>query len=399
MYKQSRDTERLSAADLLALFKDAQGELQEEIKSEGSNEGIAEDIEEKQDQEISESINESKHKGRRKFRLPISHSLPQEQSDNPLIPSVMQLAEEEIIETAKKVFSEIARMFQLSGVSPEKHFEDVIMHQGNEQLVPSDKFLEGIEALGIGKLSPKSQDCLLKVLAAAEDDKYVRFNDFMQVINDYTDAVQNNPHEEASDEVNKTENMDESKKSVKEDAEESIRESAKEEGTKEEFPMKIHQLNKLSMIVMLALAEYLQRESTTIEDLFEDKTYKQLVKTKAKQRTIDILNTVDFFAALGEIGINIDEELDNLKYFLCLDKNYSDKIHLKKLVKVVKEFTENERLRDYARECYQELLGDNEGDEKEDHGKTEEELVEETMNNAEGYSNQDDSDLNCVTIT
>ena len=379
MYKQTRDTERLSANDLLALFKeilnehkDEVEEIKDDIKDESikNEEEIMEEVE--NEKEELESISE-KGQPTRKFRLPISHSLPQEQSDNPLIPNVVQLGEQEVIRTAQKVFGEIARMFQLSGVAPEKHFEDAIIQQGNDQLVPSDKFLEGMEALGIAKLSPKSQDCLLKVLAATEDEKYIRFNDFMQVIEDYADGTQNKIQEE---EMN-------------------IEESKKEESQKEEFPMKIHKLNKISMVVMLALAEYLLRKGISVEDLFEGKTYKQLVKTKVKQRTIDILNTTDFFEELDVIGIKVDDEQENLKYFLCLDKNYSDKIHMKKLVKVVKEFTENEKLREYARECYKELLGDTDKEEEDDKTKSERSDLEgEAINQEERYSNQPDSDIN-----
>jgi hypothetical protein len=364
MYKQTRDTERLSANDLLKLLKDIIDEYKDEVE-EIKDESIKS---EEEIMEEAESISD-KEEPTRKFRLPISHSLPQEQSDNPLIPNAIQLAEEEVIETAQKVFSEIARMFQLSGVAPEKHFKDVIVQQGNDQLVSSANFLQGIEALGIAKLSPKSQDCLLKVLAATEDEKYIRFNDFMQVIGDYANATQNKVQEE---EMN---------------AEEGKKEST---SLKEEFPMKIHKLNKVSMIVMLALAEYLKRKGISIEDLFEGKTYKQLVKTKVKQRTIDILNTADFFEALDDIGIKVDDEQENLKYFLCLDKNYSDKIHLKKLVKVMKEFTENEKLKEYARECYKELLGDADQEEH-DNDKSER---SEVVNQEEEYSNQADPEIN-----
>ena len=94
----------------------------------------------------------------------------------------------------------------------------------------------------------------------------------------------------------------------------------------------------------------------TIEDLFQNKVRKQMIRTKSKQQTIDILETEDFFKTLKEIEINIKNDVhDKLKKFLCLDQKYQDKIHFEKLSKLIKVFLVNDELRKYAKKCQEEL--------------------------------------------
>ena len=122
------------------------------------------------------------------------------------------------------------------------------------------------------------------------------------------------------------------------------------------FPMKINELDKASIVIMLALSEYLNNVNQTIEDLFQNKVRKQMIRTKSKQQTIDILETEDFFKTLKEIEINIKNDVhDKLKKFLCLDQKYQDKIHFEKLSKLIKVFLVNDELRKYAKKCQEEL--------------------------------------------
>eukprot|EP01022_Parablepharisma_sp_SALTPOND_P000636 TRINITY_DN1035_c0_g1_i1.p1 TRINITY_DN1035_c0_g1~~TRINITY_DN1035_c0_g1_i1.p1 ORF type:complete len:1060 (+),score=190.11 TRINITY_DN1035_c0_g1_i1:97-3180(+) len=341
MYKASRDVERLPTGEMVKLFKELSMRSTEEIEYVEdehpevlkSDEEVPEEVGEKKDgpeiieEPIKESIGEKEEE---KHRLPVSQSVPQEQSSNPLVAAgSIELTEEEVIETAQKVFAEVAEKLQAANLTPKKLFEAVTFkeqtEEGEEELIPSEDFLKGIEDLGVPAISPKSQQCILKVLAATEDEKFIRLTDFVQVMDDYAGMVQ----------------------------------SYKEESAKKVFPMKIHELDKISMVVMLALAEYLHKENINVQDVFAGKTCKKSVKTKTKRKEIEILQSEDFFKVLHEIGIKTeDEEHENLKAFLQLDPNYPDKIHMRKLVKAVKVFSENEEVRDYARECYQELVSE-----------------------------------------
>ena len=131
-----------------------------------------------------------------------------------------------------------------------------------------------------------------------------------------------------------------------------------QDDSKKDFATKIRNLNNMSIIILVGLIEYLDKEGLTAEDLFGKKVYKQFVKTKTKQRTLDILNTEDFFNILNDIGIIVKDRKEELIHFLCLDKSHSDKIHMKKLIKVLKEITINTELRECAYERCKELLNE-----------------------------------------
>lgn len=385
MYKASRDTERLPMHELTKLIKELQKEAEKilpEINEESAShpqilssgesarqpsetENIQkvkdepkivdeEIVEEKQEIKESEkeSIPENPIKEEAdKNKLPVSQSVPQEISNNPLEPAIKEFSEEEIVQTAQKVLSDIAQKVHETGLTPAKIFGEFLTKQqtdeGEKEFIASSDFLKKIEEIGVKNLSPKSAQCMLKVLSATEDEKYILLSDFEQVMEDYNAAQQPK--------------MSEDEQKVEKPEEEKPEEEPENHKKESKFPMKIDTLDKISMVILLALAEYLQKENLTVEGLFGEKCYKQMVKTKSKQKTIDILNSKDFFGILHEIGINTEEEEpENLKMYLALDTNYSDKIHVHKLEKVINKFTNDEAVRDYARECYKELVGDDE---------------------------------------
>ena len=117
------------------------------------------------------------------------------------------------------------------------------------------------------------------------------------------------------------------------------------------------------MVLMLALTDYLLRTKMPLYELFSETIYKQVVKTKTRQKNIDLINASDFFDVLFKLGIKTDSSNhDNLMKFLCLDVNFVDKIYVKKLKKAIEEFAVNDELRVVAHKCYQELV-QSDGDE------------------------------------
>lgn len=61
-----------------------------------------------------------------------------------------------------------------------------------------------------------------------------------------------------------------------------------------------------------------------------------MVKTKSKQKEVDLINADDFFEVLCKKSLKKSPKQHlNLMQFLCLDSNYVDRIYIKKLGKAV----------------------------------------------------------------
>jgi hypothetical protein len=92
---------------------------------------------------------------------------------------------------------------------------------------------------------------------------------------------------------------------------------------------------------MLALMEL----NVSLYDFFEGAIYEQLVKTKTKQNTVEIMTAKDFFELLQKQGVRKKSVAhDNLQKFLQLDPNYPHLIMVKKIARALDEMAKNEEL-------------------------------------------------------
>ena len=74
--------------------------------------------------------------------------------------------------------------------------------------------------------------------------------------------------------------------------------------------MDYNKLDQISMVLMLALAEYLVKTSTPMYTLFESVMYKD------KNSDLDLIKAKDFFSVMNNIGIQTEgEQHENLKEF------------------------------------------------------------------------------------
>lgn len=101
-------------------------------------------------------------------------------------------------------------------------------------------------------------------------------------------------------------------------------------------------LDHKSVKYLTRLTEHLMKERKSIYEFFQNMIYPQMVKTKNKQKQVDLINADDFFEKLHESGFKRNSEPhSNLLEFLCLDLNYIERIYIKKLGKAVAEFAQN----------------------------------------------------------
>ena len=110
--------------------------------------------------------------------------------------------------------------------------------------------------------------------------------------------------------------------------------------------MNYEDLDHKSVKYLTRLTEHLMKERKSIYDFFQNAIYPQMVKTKIKQKEVDLINADDFFEKLQSSGFKRSvEPHQNLLEFLCLDPNYIERIYIKKLGKAVAEFAQNEEFR------------------------------------------------------
>ncbi len=244
------------------------------------------------------------------------------------------LNEEQVIETTQKCFLRIAnRMFKqklaVSALYHDVAFSKAIDGENAELITPAD-FLNGLVKLGLNDLNDVEKACLVKVLAINDEETLIKLKDLMQILADF--GIKEKESEEPG-----------------------------ENGAEED--MNFEELDKVSMVLMLALTEYIMKAKVPLYELFGEAIYQQEVQMDSDHMVVDLINSGDFFSVLGKIGINSEEkEHDNLKAFLCIDPEYTDKLVVRKVKKAIEEFATNEELRTYAQQCYQELVEEEQDD-------------------------------------
>eukprot|EP00826_Nyctotherus_ovalis_P032362 TRINITY_DN26084_c0_g1_i1.p1 TRINITY_DN26084_c0_g1~~TRINITY_DN26084_c0_g1_i1.p1 ORF type:complete len:168 (+),score=64.61 TRINITY_DN26084_c0_g1_i1:205-708(+) len=134
-------------------------------------------------------------------------------------------------------------------------------------------------------------------------------------------------------------------------------------------PKDLLNLDKFSMILLLALTEYLLKSNTPLYDLFGEKIKRESITIKSKERKVELIESKDFFEVLGSIGIQLeDDENEDLKRALSFNhKQFANKISVKKLKNAIEQFAFNDELRRRAQECYEAFVEEEEMLEKEGH--------------------------------
>eukprot|EP00826_Nyctotherus_ovalis_P019826 TRINITY_DN16161_c0_g1_i1.p1 TRINITY_DN16161_c0_g1~~TRINITY_DN16161_c0_g1_i1.p1 ORF type:complete len:266 (-),score=87.80 TRINITY_DN16161_c0_g1_i1:156-953(-) len=247
----------------------------------------------------------------------------------------LNVTEDQIIEIAQKAFYTLAQaMIQRKTTARELFSNKIRMLKvdGEElEVVPSKDFTDIIHSLGIPDLQPVEYACLVRILATDEDEKFIKLSDLVLILADY----------------NIKDNQDASPEKAK----------AKKTG------LDFSKLDQFSMILLLALTEYLIKSDTPLYDLFGSAIYKLPVKTKTKVKNIEVIDSANFFKILADIGIQIEEnEHEELKKFLSLNVNhYPNKVSVKKLKDSIEQFAFNEDLIKKAHEYYEALMEDGNG--------------------------------------
>lgn len=123
-------------------------------------------------------------------------------------------------------------------------------------------------------------------------------------------------HEQAKEKQSNSSDKEESKE---------ITDDITSKDTKNKKHMKFENLNPKSLRILFDMTSYIGENQP--EDLFNDRIYEQLIKTKKKENMVELISSEDFFDILVEHKVikeynddskkvNMDEVKDNLKELL-----------------------------------------------------------------------------------
>ena len=269
-----------------------------------------------------------------------------------------EMDEDKMIEMAQTCFQAIAAHLISSKQTMRELFRGAIQQHELEgellELIIPEIFVEKIRSLGIEDFSTIHWACLIKVLSISDEDQFIRLPDLIQIMEDFDIYEPEEMETEGNrGDIGNTGNIPNTG-------------NVSNPGGKRKG-LDYSQLDEVSMVLMLALTDYVWKAEADLGEIFGEVVYQQAIKTKKKQITVDLINSSDFFAVLHKMGIKTDQSPHlNLQDFLCLDKNYRQKIYVKKLGDAMEEFAANEDLRMFAHQCYEHMLADEEAYEEEE---------------------------------
>eukprot|EP01022_Parablepharisma_sp_SALTPOND_P036134 TRINITY_DN977_c0_g1_i1.p4 TRINITY_DN977_c0_g1~~TRINITY_DN977_c0_g1_i1.p4 ORF type:complete len:416 (-),score=80.46 TRINITY_DN977_c0_g1_i1:5871-7118(-) len=348
MYSKHKDLDKLEYGNLIEMLKSMVGDEddykedfdqnmeREEMRGSGTLKGEADidsnknEYQENFEPEVEDNVESHPESEHRKS------SQPQENEHQ-----YVDLTEDQMIEIAQNCFQAIAQYMQTQGLNLRSIFADQITRETIEEetaeVISTDDFLATIQKMAIEGLGELEQACLIKVLSVNDDGKWIKISDLIQILEDY---------------------------GIKES-------SAPGESPREpEGGLDFAELDKVSMVLMLALTEYLIKANIPLYDLFDSYVYNQPVAfPDGSQKSLEVIDSPNFFKVMHEIGIKTDDnEHENLQSFLALAPENTDKISVDRLKEGIEAFATDEKLRGEAHQCYMELI---EGaDEEEEEGKT-----------------------------
>ena len=150
-------------------------------------------------------------------------------------------------------------------------------------------FLEGLKGLGIDNLSETDVQCLMLILVKPELDNAIVVNDLVMVMENF--QIQEN-------------GSSNHQQSHPNDDDEPVQPSADPESKpkeKKKNKMNFDKLSDAALSVIYEISQYAQ--DNDLMSIFKEHSYEQVVKTKKKENTIEIIKADDFFKDLSNNGI------------------------------------------------------------------------------------------------
>lgn len=232
--------------------------------------------------------------------------------------------EEEMLDIAERCFVRIANAIMAADISVRRAFSPFIIREEFEgdvlELLSPIGFLEGVKEIGVTDLEEVEVACLMRVLTKSDLENAILLRELIVIMENF--GIKD-------DEATLTEEESKPGKKRKQQA----------------LGLDLSQLDEKSIKILAKLMLALMELNVTLYDFFDGAIYEQLVKTKTKQNTVEIIAAKDFFELLMKRGVRKNATAhENLQRFLQLDPNYPHLIMLKKVAKALDEMAKNEEL-------------------------------------------------------
>ena len=246
----------------------------------------------------------------------------------------IEINEEQLIEIAQNGFKQISQYIRVHELTLNSLFEGLIVQEKIDgqltEVISTDAFRLKIQEMNLEGLDEIKQECLIKIISANETEAFIKFSDLEQIISDYNENDENGENIEMEE-------------------------------------LDYSSLDNVSMILMLALTEYLIKENIPIYDLFNESIYDQPVEgPDGAQTTIEAIDAIGFFKVIQEMGIRTEEDgHENLQKFLAIVPEDLEKLSLNKLKEAIKRFASDEQLREEAHKYYMEFVNEANEDNRE----------------------------------
>jgi len=240
--------------------------------------------------------------------------------------------EEQMLDIAEQCFVRIAEAIIKNRLTVRKAFKDFVIREELEEdgqfieLLSPMGFLEGLKEMGITDFEEVEVACLMRVLTKADLENAILVKELVVIMENF--GIQ--------DEEDGVEALEEHQ--VESSAE---KPQQKKKKKKDDLSQLDQESLEILVNVMLALMEL----NVSLYELFDGAVFEQQVKTKTKQKTIELIKAEDFFGVLARKGVLPSAEPHaNLQEHLKLNAQYSHLLKVDKLAKTLDGLAQNEEL-------------------------------------------------------
>ena len=239
------------------------------------------------------------------------------------------ITEEQAIGIVQSCICEIAEQIAIKKIPLDSIFKQGIYKKvidGQQlDLISPENFFKAVERLGVRQFQPIEKGLMSQMLGASETEEGIQVFGFIQTLNDY--IMNGGPPDMNGEEFN------------------------------------WENLNKVTMVIFLSLANYIEKKKANIESIFSEVIYKEQINDDGNIVEVELIDSNNFFEIMAHIGIETREEDQAImEDLLCLSPNDPDKLLVERLKLLLNDLMTNENVREIADEYYQELKNNKEID-------------------------------------
>lgn len=218
-----------------------------------------------------------------------------------------EIDDEEMISIAENCLIKIAEELLNKKITIRKLYKDDIIDEEIEgekiELLLPLSFLEGLKRLEINDFSQLEIACLMNVLAKPQLENTILLDELIDIMENLGIPDDDMEHS-MGDHQQENADVNESPEPV----------SEKQTNKNKKKGMDLASLSDDAKTLLLNFLVYLESESMTAGNFFKSVKYEQMVKTKKKQSSVDIVPAEDFFRLLEETyevvsDVNLTDEV------------------------------------------------------------------------------------------